>query len=245
MKIAILSDIHSNVYALKKVIKDAKKKGITNFINLGDTLYGPIQPNKTYKLLKKNNFIHICGNQDRQIFDASKKEIADNKTLQFIVKNLDKKALSWMKNFHKTYTFEGILLCHGTPNDDLTYLLEKIKKGKLTLNDDKHIVRHLSNVQEKIVLCGHSHLPRIIETSKNQIVINPGSVGLQAYRDDLPKHKVENFNSLASYAIIDKNDLDFKVELVQVSYNKEKAIECALKNNRKDWAYALEFGSVK
>ncbi len=53
MKVAILSDIHSNVFALKAVIKDAKNKGVTKFINLGDTLYGPIEPKKTYKFLKK------------------------------------------------------------------------------------------------------------------------------------------------------------------------------------------------
>ncbi len=46
MKVAILSDIHSNVFALKAVIKDAKNKGVTKFINLGDTLYGPIEPKK-------------------------------------------------------------------------------------------------------------------------------------------------------------------------------------------------------
>jgi len=50
MKFAILSDIHSNVYALEAVINDAKRRGCDTLVNLGDILYGPIQPRATYDL---------------------------------------------------------------------------------------------------------------------------------------------------------------------------------------------------
>ncbi|WP_230389359.1 metallophosphatase family protein [Vibrio nitrifigilis] len=45
-KFAILSDIHSNVFALDAVVQDARVKGVTAFINLGDILYGPIAPGR-------------------------------------------------------------------------------------------------------------------------------------------------------------------------------------------------------
>ncbi|NQY94048.1 MAG: metallophosphoesterase family protein [Campylobacteraceae bacterium] len=246
MKVAILSDIHSNYYALKKVIKDAKSKGVTQFINLGDILYGPIRPKKTYKLLLKENFIHICGNQDRQIFDASKSEIKSNPTMRFILKDLGKKPLKWMKSLPTTYIYDkDIFLCHGTPTDDLTYLLEDVSSGSNILRKENEILKLLLNNKFKIILCGHSHIPRLIELKSGQLIINPGSVGLQAYSDDIPPHKMQNFNSYASYSILEKKDDAYTVEFIRVDYNKEKAINLSLENERLDWAYALKTGKSK
>jgi len=246
MKVAVLSDIHSNVYALKAVIKDAKKRGISKFINLGDTLYGPIKPYKTYKELKKHKFIHICGNQDRQIFDATQEEIDSNPTMQFIIDDISQATLEWMKSHPKTYELNNdVFLCHGAPNDDLTYLLEDIKDETNILRDEKQILELIKDIKQKVILCGHSHTPRMIELSNGQIIINPGSVGLQAYSDDIPKHKIQNFNSYASYAILEKKEDDIKVEFLRVNYKKEKAIKQAKKNHRKDWMHALEFGRVR
>ncbi|WP_429738515.1 hypothetical protein [Enterovibrio makurazakiensis] len=39
------------MFALKAVVDDAKSKGVKNFINLGDILYGPIAPRETYDYL--------------------------------------------------------------------------------------------------------------------------------------------------------------------------------------------------
>jgi len=246
MKVAILSDIHSNYYALKKVIKDAKSKGVTQFINLGDILYGPIKPKKTYELLIKENFIHICGNQDRQIFDATKAEIKSNPTMQFILKDLGKKPLKWMKSLPTTYIYDkDIFLCHGTPTDDLIYLLEDVSSGTNVLRKEKEIQKLLLNNKYPIILCGHSHTPRLIELKSGQLIINPGSVGLQAYSDDIPPHKIQNFNSYASYSILEKQNDEYNVEFIRVDYNKNKAIKLALKNNRFDWAYALKTGKSK
>ncbi len=246
MKVAILSDIHSNVFALKAVIKDAKNKGVTKFINLGDTLYGPIEPKKTYKLLKTENFVHICGNQDRQIYEAQDEEIYSNPTMEFILDNLGKKPLKWMKDLPSTNIYNNeIFLCHGSPYDDLTYLLEDVNNGSNKLRNENEIIKLLKNNHYKIILCGHSHIPRLVELRTGQLIINPGSVGLQAYSDDLPKHKIENFNSYASYVILEKKEKDYNVEFLRIAYKKNKAIKKAKKRDRLDWAYALKYGRSK
>lgn len=246
MKIAILSDIHSNVFALEAVLKDLENKSIDIKINLGDILYGPIEPFKTYELLKKNDFITICGNQDRQIFQANKEEIDSNPTMQFILEDLNNEALEWMKQlpFDK-YLDKDIYLCHGTPNNDLVYLLEDIESCALVLKKDKDIVKLLDNNKAKIILCGHSHTARVINLSNNTLLINPGSVGLQAYMDDEPIiHSVENHTSDASYAILEINEKnEYKAELYRVSYDYEKAAEKAALRNREDWVHFLRKGT--
>ena len=62
MKIAILSDIHSNVYALQEVLSDATSKKVNAIVNLGDSFYGPIAPRETYNLIRQSQ---------REIFEAS------------------------------------------------------------------------------------------------------------------------------------------------------------------------------
>lgn len=57
MRIAALSDIHSNVFALEAVIADLKQRGADVVVNLGDILYGPIEPRSTYDLLMENKII--------------------------------------------------------------------------------------------------------------------------------------------------------------------------------------------
>jgi predicted phosphodiesterase len=64
LKFAVLSDIHGNLWALTAILKNAKRREITQFINLGDVLYGPLEPLETYNLLKTIDAITIQGNED-------------------------------------------------------------------------------------------------------------------------------------------------------------------------------------
>jgi len=138
----------------------------------------------------------------------------------------------------------NIFAFHGTPDSDTTYLLEDLYNGYRLINDDLKIAEYLKGIDAKIILCGHSHTSRLIQTT-NKLIINPGSVGLQAHDDELPiYHKIESYNNLAQYCIIEMNDSDIKVEQISVQYHFEKAVNCAIGNQRSDWAKWLKFGKV-
>ncbi len=62
-RFAVLSDIHSNIWALDAVLEDVRKKQIDQLINLGDILYGPLAPKATYERLQHETIITIRGNQ--------------------------------------------------------------------------------------------------------------------------------------------------------------------------------------
>jgi predicted phosphodiesterase len=67
MRIAILSDIHGNLDALKAVFKDIKKSDIDKTISLGDNVgYGP-EPHKVISLLQKK-IPSIAGNHEQAVF---------------------------------------------------------------------------------------------------------------------------------------------------------------------------------
>jgi predicted phosphodiesterase len=64
--------------------------------------------------------------------------------------------------------------------------LETIENGRSRLASPDEIDTHISNETAAIILCGHSLIPRIVAISDNQLVVNPGSVGLQAYDESNP-----------------------------------------------------------
>jgi predicted phosphodiesterase len=244
MKLAVLSDIHSNVFALDAVIKDLKKHSVDLKANLGDILYGPVAPKSTFELLMEHDFITISGNQDRQIYEATDEEIESNPTMQFILDDLGSMPLEWMKSlpFDKQVN-EDIYFCHGTPKSDLIYLLEDVSKGYALLRSNSEIIDLLAGQKSKLICCGHTHTPRAVNLSSGQLIVNPGSVGLQAYTDEEPiVHSMENFNNHASYSIIEKRGSEWCVKNIKVPYNYQLAVTESKKRNRTDWVHFLSTG---
>ena len=244
MKFAVLSDIHSNVFALKAVIDDAKKHSVDLMVNLGDILYGPIAPRATYELLMQHEIVTICGNQDRQIFEAQAQEIASNPTMKFIIDDLGEEPIAWMKSLPFDIQLnDDVYLCHGTPKDDLIYLLENVELGYACLRSDSEIIKLLNGQKSKLICCGHTHTPRTVSLTTGQIIINPGSVGLQAYTDDEPiVHSMENYNYMASYSVVEKTVDSWNIKHIKVPYDVKQAVAECEKRNRMDWVHFLTTG---
>jgi predicted phosphodiesterase len=136
MKFAILSDIHGNQWALAAVLEDANRRGISQFINLGDILYGSLKPLETYELLKAIDAITIQGNEDREVYEFEPGQSAPHPTLTYMVQELGEEPIAWLKSLPKTVTIANeIFACHGTPSSDHIYLLEDItwiETGRVT-----------------------------------------------------------------------------------------------------------------
>ncbi|MFV2046145.1 metallophosphoesterase family protein [Metabacillus sp. YM-086] len=239
--IAVISDIHGNNLALKAVLQDITNRGIDNIFNLGDSLYGPLDPLGTYKQLIKHKMVHIMGNCDRMLLEA-----VDNysqSTLHHIKQMLTEEHLDWIKQLPSSVVIDDILLCHGTPDSDEAYLLEEMTEAGGTLKSSLEIMKSLQHVEQSVILCGHSHIPRIVYLPNDKLVVNPGSVGLPAYKDDLPiPHKMESGSPYANYTIMKKEANQWLIEQINVPYDWERASKVAIQNNRKDWAKPLMSG---
>ena len=244
MRIALLSDIHSNYFALEAVIKDIKKQCVELKINLGDSLYGPILPRATYDLLMSTEFITIRGNQDRQIYEAEQERIDNNPTMVYVINDLGREPLEWMKSLpFDNQLNEKIYLCHGSPGSDLIYLLENVESGYPHLRLENEIVKLLNGQTSEVICCAHTHIPRTVMLETGQLIVNSGSVGLPAYTDDEPGvHAMENYSPHASYTIIEDDEFGWRVIHLKIPYNYQKAAEEAKKNKREDWAYFLTTG---
>jgi hypothetical protein len=86
----------------------------------------------------------------------------------------------------------------------------------------------------------------VVQGKNNLLIVNPGSVGLQAYEDDfMEQHVSENGSPHARYAILDLQNGEWKVDQIAVRYDHHRAAQQASQNNRPDWAIALKTGFVR
>ena len=57
-----------------------------------------------------------------------------------------------------------------------------------------------------LIVCGHTHLPRTMRLGDGRVVLNPGSVGLQAYPAKWPhSHIMEAGSPHARYAVAERS----------------------------------------
>src|SRR5438270_541321 len=78
----------------------------------------------------------------------------------------------------------------------------------------------------RLIACGHTHVPRLVQTAAGCTIVNPGSVGLPAYEDDHPMappeqpavYYVETGSPHAAYAIVEDTDPGWEVSFHRVAY---------------------------
>jgi putative phosphoesterase len=242
MRIAVLADIHGNLRALEAVHADLLKRAPDVVVNLGDNVSGPLQAAATADWLMDQGWIHIRGNHDRQLLDREPAQMGPSD--QAAHEQLSQHHLDWLASLPPTGMLaKEILLCHGSPSDDLQYLLEEVDGDRTRFASTSYIEEKLGKVQAGLVLCGHTHTPRLVSLQAGIGIVNPGSVGLPAYDDTwMAFHYVETGSPHARYAVIDWEQKVKTVQLLAVEYDWGSAARDAAKNNRLDWACALATG---
>ena len=67
MKIAVISDIHSNIYALEAVLEDMESRNIDLIACTGDLVGYGTRPNEVINTIRENRILTIMGNYDDAI----------------------------------------------------------------------------------------------------------------------------------------------------------------------------------
>lgn len=241
MRIGVLSDIHGNLFALRAVVEDLKRRQVTRVINLGDSLSGPLLPRETGEYLREQPWLHLGGNHERQILEKRSSSSYDSDV--YARERLTPELLSWLQALRPAAEPEpGILCCHGTPESDLEYLLETVTPAGIRLASAGEIEERLAGNRQPLVLCGHSHIPRVVRHGPS-LIVNPGSVGLQAYAaKGPPPYIVETGSVDARYALVERINEGFRAELISVPYPHRAAVALAESAFVPEWAHALRSG---
>ncbi|MBD7910953.1 MULTISPECIES: metallophosphoesterase family protein [Clostridium] len=205
MKLAIISDIHGNLYALMKVLEDIEDQKVDLTVCLGDLVgYGP-HPNEVVSMIKRKNIPCIKGNYDASVVDGSYTYIRETTinsfSLPWAVNEVRAANKYYLDNLPTSMTldFNGkkIKLVHGSPNALNEYLLE----------DDENTSKVMELLEEDILICAHTHVPSVKQFG-NKLFINDGSVG---------KPKIGTPESTYCILDVDKNG-NSKASIRRVSY---------------------------
>ena len=244
--LAVLADIHGNSLALEAVLADAKARGATRFVNLGDTFYGPLDPGGAWRILRDLDMPAVLGNQDRILLEGGEQWEAVP-AFRAALDGIGSEGLDWLRSLPQTLRLdEEILLCHGTPKSDVAYLLEEVATGVPLPRDCEAVLKDVLPEAGgcSLVLAGHSHYPGLLRCGKISLA-NPGSVGLPAYDDDAPPHAMASGSPHAKYAVITRAEGGWNVEMRSVEYDWQAASALARKNGREDWARWLTTGLAR
>lgn len=189
MKIAIISDIHANIFGLKAVLNDLPE--VEKILCAGDiTGYYPFV-NEVIGEMKDRHIVCVKGNHDQYLIDGkapqSSSEVIKN-SVKRTMKLISAPDLNFIKSLpdHIDTTIDGrrAMMFHASP---WNYLEQRIYP------DYSHFERFSSIIADVLIL-GHTHYP-FVRKIGNLTIVNPGSCG-----------QPRDFN-LLSYVLWDtKND---------------------------------------
>lgn len=262
MKIAILSDIHGNLPALKAVVEDiARRGGVDAVINLGNVVSGPLMPLQTAYFLMRQDWLQVAGNHDPQVLQVTTGVRSTSDA--FAAGELDDPSRWWIGSLHdsldpRLHSGElwaerlggGVAACHGTPRSAIEYLLETAEGESVRMALAHEIAERLGDhipPHVRLLVCGHTHVQRVMRLPGGLLVVNPGAVGMPAY-DVSRAHplssyrRVENGSPDARYAVAEQVQGVWQAALMSVPYDFESAAQLATRNGRPDWAHALRTG---
>lgn len=247
MKIAVISDIHSNIYALDSVLADIETKDVDMIVCTGDLVGYGTRPNEVIQTLRKNKIFTIMGNYDDAIgnlkivcgcdYPDPKDAEKAGLSMHFTGQTTKVENKEYLRNLPKELIFnfdkKTIRFVHGSTRLINEYLKENSKEADEVM----------SELVEDILVCGHTHIP-YVKYYGEKLLVNAGSVG---------KPKTGNPN--ANYVIIDiknedeiaKTPSSVEVEIIEVEYDFER-IANEIEENEilpNDFARFLREGSSK
>jgi putative phosphoesterase len=242
MRVAVVSDIHGNVWALDAVLERMERQVVDHVVNLGDCFWGPLAPRATFERLRdREAWLTVRGNQDRILTEGR-----GGPTDRFTLEELGDEGVGWVESrTSPTRTVAAVFACHGTPDRDDATLIERIEPTRVRWASSDELTRSITRVEPdvEVVLCGHSHRPAALRSGDGRLIVNPGSVGLPAYDEDQPHpHRMESGSPHARWALLERTGAGWSVDLIATPYDVAAAAAAARQHGRDDWARWIETG---
>jgi predicted phosphodiesterase len=223
MRVAVFSDIHSNLEALESVLEHTFTKSIDRYVCLGDIVGYGANPNECIDLVKSlPDCSFLLGNHDSAVIGDQVNMNRDaRKAIRWTREKVTLSRMWFLMEMKDVIKWGDVFFCHSNPYKPRNwhYVVEK-----------SYISSSFARSKAKLLFIGHTHVPIAItrknffcvyirspQTSTivpvaelNRQIFNCGSVGQP--RDGDPR---------ASYLIFD--DQKQTIEFYRVAYNHELA----------------------
>src|SRR5690242_14332116 len=230
MRVAIISDIHSNLEALTEVLRIANQQKVDRIISLGDVVGYGASPNPCCDLVRSATEVTLLGNHDAAVagrMDYSYYYEAARHALDAHASLLSQENMAWLRRlpYIDKLTDIDVHLCHGSPVriEEFEYIFAPEQARELLPIWDE---------LGRLTLIGHSHLCKVFALTPTSVeelpvtdftiennrkyVVSVGSVG-----------QPRDYDNRASYTIYDSDTKQF--EFKRVEYDIETAANKVLK----------------
>jgi len=241
VKFAIISDIHSNLEALKAVLADIDRRKIERIMCLGDVIGYGADPAGCVDLVMQRTVVSLCGNHDHAVFyEPTNFNAAAEKAAYWTREALDNGDHSAARNqrwrflggLPVRYTVGDMLFVHGSPRKPIN---EYLFPDDVYTNPQK-LLANFERMDKTTCFVGHTHVPGVFvddpyfeppfemdggkyTIGEEKVIINVGSVGQPRDRD--PR---------ASYVVVD----DDVVEFIRLEYDIDTAAKKIIANPNLD-----------
>ncbi len=210
MRIAVFSDIHSNLEAFSEVLKACGR--VDKYLCLGDIVGYGANPNEVLQLVKRHEMVAIRGNHDEAVLTGRTEGFNPTaaSAAEWTSRNIGVEGLGFLKSIPLQLKVEldGLHthMVHGSPDEPLVeYIYPDESRERFQ--------SFLTNTKSDLLLLGHTHLPMDIRVGEGRVV-NPGSVGQP--RDGDPR---------ASYAVLEVEGRLADGSIQRVEYDVERAAQ--------------------
>jgi diadenosine tetraphosphatase ApaH/serine/threonine PP2A family protein phosphatase len=206
MRIAVISDIHANLEALRAVLADIDARGVDAIWCLGDLVgYGP-EPNACVELIRERAEICLGGNHDLAALgdlDIARFNVDAAQVAEWTHATLTPEARRYLSMLPNRLVQDPFTLAHGSPREPVWEYVLSYAVAQ----------RNFQILTTPYCLVGHTHYPSVwrrpagatteldclplkdqdeVTLDEDMLILNPGSVGQP--RDGDPR---------ASYLLID------------------------------------------
>jgi putative phosphoesterase len=193
VKIGIISDVHGNLKALKKVYQYFSTNKIDTLFFLGDVVGYYPEGHACFNFLTTHNFICLKGNHEAMMLLQQKNQhdvvyqLAKTKN-DFSAHDIDMLD-SWKDKLAIEFNGISLFMAHGGPQN---FLNEKIYPDS--------DLSFFTALKEEFFFMGHTHWP-FVKKVKSKTIINVGSVGLP-----------RDVGNLGSFAIFDTTTKQIEIK---------------------------------
>ncbi|MCP4669942.1 MAG: metallophosphoesterase [Desulfobacula sp.] len=190
MRLAVISDIHSNLDAFTAVMDDISKLKIDDIICLGDNIGYGAQPEEIIVNLKQHRISSVLGNHELAILDKDYLKTFGpfaRKALKINRKRMSDQAVRYITGLQPFLVRYDCRFVHGLPPDTI---------AKSIFNEsNQKIINIMTRLKQKITFVGHTHQLAVYEldhdvlkkkkilkcrlslAKSRRYIINTGSVG--------------------------------------------------------------------
>jgi diadenosine tetraphosphatase ApaH/serine/threonine PP2A family protein phosphatase len=163
MRVAILSDIHSNLEALSAALAVVDREQPDRVFCLGDVVGYGASVNECCRLIRDRAAVTLLGNHDAAVsgrMDYSFYYDAARHALDWTAARIEPEHLDWLRTLPYSHQQDGMAFSHGSPVDPPAY------DYVFALEQARELIPHARGLAD-VTFIGHSHLCKTFALAPN------------------------------------------------------------------------------